>query len=258
MTDHYATLGVARTASDDEIKQAYRRLASQHHPDKGGSTEKFQAIQAAYAVLGDAQKRAEYDNPQPQNLNMGFGAHGFDFGSFMNMFNQGMGQTHSRRNHVRTTIWISLRDVAQGGRRTISMGTAQGVTAVDVEIPQGIDDGDNVQYPALGPGGTDLVITFRVQPDTAWQRQGLNLITERRVVIWDLIVGGSISVTDLLGTALTVQVPPGTQPGTLLRLRQRGLRDRQGQQGDLFVRVAPYLPTQIPEDIRDAIKKHHQ
>jgi len=66
MTDHYAALGVPKTASADEIKRAFRKLASQHHPDKGGDTAKFQAIQAAYAVLGDEQKRAEYNNPQPQ------------------------------------------------------------------------------------------------------------------------------------------------------------------------------------------------
>jgi len=66
MTDHYAALGVPRTATAAEIKQAFRKLASQHHPDKGGDTAKFQAIQAAYAVLGDEQKRSEYNNPQPQ------------------------------------------------------------------------------------------------------------------------------------------------------------------------------------------------
>ena len=76
MTDHYATLGVPRTATADEIKRAFRRLASQHHPDKGGDTQKFQAIQAAYATLGDEQKRAEYDNPRPQFSGFsGFKAH---------------------------------------------------------------------------------------------------------------------------------------------------------------------------------------
>jgi curved DNA-binding protein CbpA len=63
MTDHYATLGVAKTATADEIKRAFRKLASQHHPDKGGDTQKFQEIQAAYDTLGDTNKRAAYDNP---------------------------------------------------------------------------------------------------------------------------------------------------------------------------------------------------
>ena len=89
MTDHYAALGVPRTATADQIKQAFRKLASTHHPDKGGDTKKFQEIQSAYAVLGDAQKRADYDNPRPQ-----FGGHPgqgpggqFDFNEIFNMFN---------------------------------------------------------------------------------------------------------------------------------------------------------------------------
>jgi curved DNA-binding protein CbpA len=66
MTDYYAALGVPKTATADEIKLAFRRLAGTHHPDRGGDTKKFQAIQEAYATLGDEQKRAEYDNPRPQ------------------------------------------------------------------------------------------------------------------------------------------------------------------------------------------------
>ena len=84
MTDHYATLGVPRTATAADIKQAFRRLASQHHPDKGGDTAKFQAIQAAYATLGDEQKRAEYNNPRPQ-FGPGPGA-GFNFEEFFGVF----------------------------------------------------------------------------------------------------------------------------------------------------------------------------
>ena len=74
MTDHYATLGVARTATQDEIKRAFRKLASQHHPDTGGNTAKFQEIQAAYDTLGDEAKRAEYNNPRPQFSGMPNGA----------------------------------------------------------------------------------------------------------------------------------------------------------------------------------------
>ena len=79
MSDHYATLGVARTATPDEIKRAFRKLASQHHPDKGGDTARFQQIQAAYDVLGDAAKRQQYDNPQPFGGQNPFGQHGFNF-----------------------------------------------------------------------------------------------------------------------------------------------------------------------------------
>jgi len=93
MTDYYAALGVPRTATADEIKKAFRRLASQHHPDKGGDTQKFQAIQQAYATLGDEHKRAEYDNPRPQFS--GFQGHpgGVNINDiFGQMFGQQFGQ----------------------------------------------------------------------------------------------------------------------------------------------------------------------
>ena len=96
MTDHYATLGVARTASADEIKRAFRKLASQHHPDRaGGNTTKFQEIQAAYETLGDEQKRASYNTPQPQHPFGGGGFHqNFDFNEIFNMF------ASTSRNHT--------------------------------------------------------------------------------------------------------------------------------------------------------------
>jgi DnaJ-class molecular chaperone len=257
MTDHYATLGVARTATPDEIKKAFRKLASQHHPDKGGDTARFQEIQAAYDVLGDAEKRSAYDSPRPQHQNFNFQ----DFGNLNDIFGQMFGGgfqqfgQHPRRGHVRVTLWISLHDVATGGSRTVSLGTAQGATAVAIDIPTGINDGDNVQYSGIGPGGADLVVTFRIKPDNRWQRQGLNLIQEQRVSVWDLIVGGVLQITDILDNQLQITIPPGTQPGTLLRARNRGL-PQNGQQGDMFVRIHAALPTTIAPEIREAIQKY--
>jgi len=256
--DFYHILGVPRTATADEIKQAYRRAAAQHHPDKGGDTAKFQQVQEAYAVLGDQHKRAQYDHPRPQGININFGGQGFDFTNIFDMFNQGFGAAQARRGHVRMTLWISLRDAVEGGRRTVSLGTHQGTSAVEIDIPLGIDDGDNVQYAGLAPGGTDLVITFRLHPDANWQRQGLNIITERKVLIWDLILGGTIKLQDILGNELLCQIPPNTQPGTMLRLRDRGVRTRNGQVGDAFVRVQTYLPNRVAPEIQTAIQKYRE
>jgi DnaJ-class molecular chaperone len=259
MTDYYAALGVPRTATADEIKRAFRKLASQHHPDKGGDTQKFQAIQEAYATLGDEQKRAEYDNPRPQFS----GFHGTPGGVNINdifgqMFGQQFAQQHQhpRRSHVRMTLWITLLDVATGGRRTVSLGTQSGVSAVEIEIPPGINDGDNVQYEGLGPGGADLVVNYRISPDRTWQRDALNLTMEVRLDIWSLILGGELTIDTLTGKTLTVSVPERTQPGTSLRLRGQGLRDRAGQTGDIFVRVQAQIPTNIAPEIIDAIRNH--
>jgi DnaJ-class molecular chaperone len=261
MTDYYAALGVPRTATADNIKRAFRRLASQHHPDKGGDTQKFQAIQEAYATLGDEQKRAEYDNPKPQFS----GFHGHPGGVNINdifgqMFGQQFAQQHQhpRRSHVRMTLWISLLDVATGGRRTVSLGTQSGVSAVEIEIPLGVNDGDNVQYEGIGPGGSDLVVQFKVTPDRKWQRDGLNLAQEVRIDIWNLILGGDLTIDTLTGKTLSTRVPARTQPGTVLRLKGQGLRDRAGQTGDIMIRVQAQIPENIPPEIIDAIQKHQQ
>ena len=259
MTDYYAALGVPKTATADEIKRAFRRLASQHHPDKGGDTQKFQAIQEAYATLGDEQKRAEYNNPRPQFS----GFHGHPGGVNINdifgqMFGQQFAQQHPRRNHVRITLWISLLDVATGGRRTVSLGTQSGVSAVEIEIPLGINDGDNVQYEGIGPGRSDLVVQFRVSPDRTWLRDGLNLTQEVKIDIWSLILGGDLTVDTLNGKTLSTRVPERTQPGTMLRLKGQGLRDRSGNVGDIFIRVQTFLPDQIAPEILDAIQKHQE
>jgi curved DNA-binding protein len=262
MTDYYAALGVPRTATADDIKRAFRRLASQHHPDKGGDTQKFQAIQEAYATLSDEQKRAEYDNPRPQFS----GFHGHPGGVNINdifgqMFGQGFGQQqhqHPRRSHVRMTLWISLLDVATGGKRTVSLGTQAGVSAVEIEIPLGINDGDNVQYEGIGPGSSDLVVQFKITPDRKWQRDGLNLAQEVRIDIWDLILGGDLTIDTLTGKTLSTRVPARTQPGTVLRLKAQGLRDRAGQTGDIMIRVQAQIPENIASEIIDAIQKHQE
>ena len=260
MTDHYAALGVPRTATAAEIKQAFRKLASQHHPDKGGDTAKFQGIQAAYAVLGDEQKRAEYDNPQPQFG--GFG--GFGGGpQFNDIFSQmfggaGFGQQHPRRNHVRMTLYISLLDVAQGGKKTVAVATSQGQSTVELDVPLGLNDGDNIQYGGLAPGGQDLVITFRIRPEPAWHRDGLNLTVDHSISVWDLILGTDITVNNILGHSLTVKVPPRCQANAVLRLRSQGLRDRRGAQGDMFVKLNARIPATLAPELVEAIEKYRE
>jgi len=257
MTDHYAALGVPRTATAAEIKQAFRKLASQHHPDKGGDTAKFQAIQAAYAVLGDEQKRAEYNNPQPQFG--GFGAGHPQFNDiFAQMFSGQFGQQHPRRNHVRMTLYISLLDVAQGGKKAVAVGTSQGQSTVEIEVPLGLNDGDNIQYGGLAPGGQDLVITFRIHPDSSWRRDGLNITMEHSVSVWDLIMGAEITVKNILGHSLTVRVPPRCQPSAVLRLRGQGLKDRRGAQGDQFVKLNAQIPATLAPELIEAIEKYRE
>jgi len=255
MPNLYDTLGVRSDAPADEIKRAYRKLASQHHPDKGGEKTKFQEIQQAYDTLGDANKRAAYDQPQPQFHN--FGSHAqspFDFQSIFDVFGTRFQQgQQSRPQLARMTLWVTLQDVAQTTRKTVSLGTPQGTQVIEIDIPAGINDGDTVQYPGIGPGGIDLMITYRIHPNPKWARQGPNLTTDHAVTVWDLIQGAEVVVRDVLGYSLSLTIPPRTQPGTTFRLRGRGLGQRGGTAGDLFVRVQAVIPDHIDPVILDAI-----
>lgn len=257
MTDPYSTLGVPKTATADEIKKAYRKLAGQHHPDKGGDKAKFQAVQSAYDTLSDPQKRAQVDNPH-HNFQFNFGGPGgFDFDSIFNMFGQHVHQ-QQRRQQARMSLWVQLKDIAEGGRRTVSVGTQQGVQAVDIEIPQGINDGDTIQYSGIAPGGADLIVTFRIHPDPQFQRSGLNLVKEHRISIWNCILGCEESVRDILGNTLTITIPPNTQPNGMLRLKGRGLKDRANNAGDLLVRIIATIPDNIDPALLEAIRLHTQ
>jgi DnaJ-class molecular chaperone len=262
MQDHYKTLGVDRQASPDAIKKAYRQKASLYHPDKeGGSKVKFQEVEEAYRTLGDPAKRQQYDNPSPfgQQGFSGFGRQEtpFDIDAIFSMFGakfQHPGQQQMRRAQMQ--LWITLQDVARGGPRSVTVGTQHGTHAVEIDIPQGIDDGDSVQYPGIGPGGIDLIITFRVHPTPKWHRQGQNIVTDQTVNVWDLILGADISITDLLGNHLSLTIPPGTQPNNVLRLKGRGISHRNGSTGDLLIRVQAQIPTNINPELLAAIEKN--
>ena len=255
MPNLYDTLGVRSDAPADEIKRAYRKLASQHHPDKGGDKNRFQEIQKAYDTLGDTNRRAAYDQPQPQFHNFGSHAQGpFDFQTIFDVFGTRFQQGHQPRQQIaRMSLWVTLQDVAQTTRKTVSVGTPQGTQVIEIDIPAGINDGDTVQYPGIGPGGLDLQITYRIHPNPKWSRQGPNLTMEHAVSVWDLIQGAEVVVRDVLGYSLSLTIPPRTQPGTTFRLRGRGLGQRGGTAGDLFVRVQAVIPDHIDPVILDAI-----
>ena len=254
--DHYKTLGVNSTAAPDEIKKAYRKLASLHHPDKGGNTAKFQEVQTAYDVLSDPDKRQDYDNPKPQFGNFGQHPHPsgqpFDFETIFDVFGARFNQTKQRQAPVsRVNVTISLTDVVTGGKRTIGLG---GRNTIEIDLPKGINNGDSVQYRGIAPGGGDLVITFRVREDPDWQRDGANLYTQHVVDVWDLILGTESVVKDLLGQTVTILIPRGTQPGARLRIRGKGLPGKIGV-GDIIVQIQASIPDDIPEDLLNMIKQ---
>ena len=256
MQNPYQILGVNKDATADEIKRAYRKLASQHHPDRGGDTKKFQEIQQAYDTLSNPKTNNFQNSGNPFG---GSPSGAFDFDHIFNIFGARFQHPHQRmQQQARMSLWISLKDVAQGGTRSVSVGTTQGTHAVEIEIPMGIDDGDAVQYPGIGPGGMDLIVSFRIHPDAQWTRQGLNLFLEQTVDIWDLILGTQLTVRDILGNILSVNIVAGTQPASLVRLKGRGLKSRSGQAGDLLIKIQARIPMEIPQDLRDLIQAKYK
>jgi DnaJ-class molecular chaperone len=108
----------------------------------------------------------------------------------------------------------------------------------------------------LAPGGMDLVVTFRIHPNPEWHRQGANVTTEHKVSIWTLILGGEIQVRDVLGNQFKLNIPAGTQPGTTLRMRGRGLPQRHASPGDLYIKVQAQIPRDIAPELIEHIRQH--
>ena len=126
---------------------------------------------------------------------------------------------------------------------------------MEIEIPLGINDGDNVQYQRLGPGGMDLIVEFRVKPNHEWRRQELSLMCERTVSVWNLICGTKLDIIDITGNHIEAIVPPMTQPGTVLRLRSRGLKNRAGETGDVLIKLDARIPNQIDPTLLSLIRQ---
>ena len=153
--DHYNTLGVPRDADQDTIKKAYRKLAMQHHPDKGGDSNQFQKISTAYETLSNVDKRFQYDNPQAQTQgfpsNFNFNAQGFDINDlFSQIFGQQRSYTQQKQKQVfRTQVYVSLIDSYNGSNQMMHLNIGTGPKVVNFTVPKGIDSGEQVRYDDL-------------------------------------------------------------------------------------------------------------
>jgi molecular chaperone DnaJ len=194
--DHYQTLGVAKTATPEEIKKAYRKLASKHHPDKGGDTAMFQKIEEAYRTLGDPQKRQAYDNPSPfgQNPSGGWQQAGFPGGFNFNFngtdFNDIFGQMfggqrpqhpHQPRQQVyRTSIELDLQQAYTGGEHHIQLQTPQGIKTIKLDIPRGAENGSQVRINEVIDNAT-LMVEFRIRKHLSFDRVGNDLVSNHAI-----------------------------------------------------------------------------
>jgi curved DNA-binding protein len=278
--DYYKILGVARGASADEIKGAYRKLAMQYHPDRNPgdkqAEERFKEMNEAYQVLSDPQKRARYDqlgesysqwerNGTPGNFNWGQwtaqpGVQEVNFddlfgdGAFSDFFRSifgGMsaGQTARGRSgrgtpSVQQPVSISLKEAYSGTTRTLQTGNRR----VEVKLPAGARQGTKIRVPAAGPAGadgkpSDLYLVMDVAEDPDFERDGNDLHTQVTIDVFKAILGGEVEVKTLVGKVV-LTIPPGTQPEQVFRLAGRGmpLLKEEAAKGDLFVLVKVQIP----------------
>ncbi len=271
--DPYAILGVARTATQDEIKRSYRRLAKEHHPDRNPgdhlAESRFKEIQAAYEVLGDTERRAEYDRfgaggPRPRYQQ--WNAHArpghetqFDFGDLSSIFEQffqrGAAGASRRRTPTREadaplehTIELTFDETVRGAGRVLLLDAGgPRPERVEFRIPAGVIDGQRIRVSA---GGTPVVVRCKVQPHAYFRREGNDLLLDLPVTLSEALLGTRVTIPTYDGP-MSIQVPPGASGGVKLRVRGRGIRNqRTGETGDLYAVLRIVLPRNPTEKLR--------
>lgn len=246
MEDYYAILGISKNSSQDDIKKAYRKLASRYHPDHGGDTATFQQIQNAYEILSDPHRRQQYDNPAPFSK---FFSDVFDFNQF-DFFRQSV-----RAPTIRISLWLDIRDVYCLNKKIVSLNINSSYHNVEIDIPPGLEDGQAVRYQRLGTTGEDIVIVFRIRQDPVYIKDREHVILDQNCSFWTLICGGELAVKDPAGHDILVTVPARTRPGTRLRIRNRGFVQANGARGDLLVHINAVLPDKISPELLQHIEK---
>jgi curved DNA-binding protein len=286
--DYYKTLGVAKTASEKEIKQAFRRLARKHHPDVNpgdrAAETAFKELNEAYEVLGDPASRKKYDElganwrqyeqagagggwappgggpggahyrtVSPEEMEDLFGGANSPFSDFFQTFFGGQAEG-GRRSRA-------------GARRPRRPETIEYDVELDLEAALGgrverlTVPGDGrtleVRIPAGISDGSrltagDLHLRVRIKPHPRFERQGRDLTTQAAVPVATAALGGSLEVVTLAGARLTVKVPAGLQPGQRLRLKGHGLPapGAPDDRGDLYVVVGVRVPTVLSDEAR--------
>jgi DnaJ-class molecular chaperone len=280
MADLYSELGVPRTADAAAIKRAYRKLAKELHPDRNKDNpkamERFKSVTAAYEILSDPDKKGKYDRGEideqgnPKFTGFGGGAGGyrpsgrpggraapdfdFDFGGdpsdlFSELFGRtaggragGFRQPPQRGADVNYRLTVPFADAALA--RTVRLALRNGKT-IELAIPKGVEDNQQVRLPGQGDQGPagpgDAHVTFLIQPDARFTRDGFDLRTDAMVPLETAVLGGKARVPTPEGEVMAT-IAPATTSGRLLRLKGKGFTRKDGSRGDLLARVLVDIP----------------
>ncbi|MGB3786912.1 MAG: J domain-containing protein [Phormidesmis sp.] len=278
--DYYAVLGVSKTATPEEIKRAYRKLARKYHPDLNPgdkeAEDKFKDLNAANEVLSEPETRQKYDRfgqhwnqpgyteaPAPT----GAGAQDFDqyedFDAFINDLLGGMrGRSRHRTRTSRTdgfrssapapdteaAIALSFSEAFHGVQKRLQLDDE----TINVRIPAGAKPGSRIRLKGKGRPSPfsqqcgDLYLTIEILPHSFWRFDGKNLVSDVPIRPDEAVLGAEISVPTPDGS-VTMKVPKGTQSGQALRLRGKGWTLPKGGRGDLLAK----LQIEIPKDLNE-------
>ena len=267
--DPYQSLGVDQSATDQQIKSAFRKLAVLYHPDRGGDENKFKEINEAYDKIKTQEKRQQYEASKR------FGGDGFNFNfsqgdsldmqdMFAQFFGDGFRQSKNYRRqppnrNIQIGIEITLEDVFYGNSKQVQIDQIN--KGIEIKIPKGIASGQSIRYKGLGlqnnpnmPAG-DLLCKVHVKQHELFARDGLNLYAEKSVSVWDAINGTTVQMPTIEGKNLTVKVPQGTQPGNVMKVAEHGLINAGGRVGDYFIKINVAIPKNLTKEDRDDIDR---
>lgn len=261
MKNPYHILGISESASDSEVKKAYRKLAKEHHPDRGGDDDKFKEIADAYETLTDPRKKSQWKNQS--RFGGGFDDQFFeDFirnQGFSDMFNNRYGWSQSGKGqNMKAQIQITLDDAYHGTSRELRLG----MRTVSVNIPCGVRHGQKLRLKGLGQKGMnedlngDLILTIAVieHSDYILDNRGLHVF--KTIDMFDALLGGKSSV-GVFDRKINFTIPPGVQNGALLRIQGNGfpIYNQPDRYNDLFINVLVSLPNDLTPDELDLVKQ---